>query len=119
MEVLCDDQPITIRELNGVSYAVIPNTASYFECEEWETDPWGEPFSQDYRYTPFQVKATDSESRCTQISLHLDGSKAGGKIMTQRHNSHVFKGLRQNLPLPPLCFSHLRVPPPQFRSRSV
>ena len=105
VQVLCDDKPIRIQELNGVSYAVIPNGASFFEVEEWETDPFGEPFSQPYRYTPFQVKATDTQhGRSTHIALYLDGSKAGTKIMTNREKPHIFKGQRQSPP-PPL-FAH-------------
>jgi hypothetical protein len=100
VQVLCDDKPITIKELNGVSYAVIPNGASFFESEEWETDPFGEPFSQNYRYTPFQVKATDTQyGRSTHIALYLDGSKAGTKIITSREKPHIFKGQRQK-PIP-------------------
>lgn len=56
VEILVDEQPIDVEGINGVQNAVIPFGASYFEREENEKDPWGEEYSQIYRYTPFSVR---------------------------------------------------------------
>ena len=111
MEILCDGTPVRIEMLNSVVYAVIPNGASYFEKEEWETDPFGEPFSQSYRYTPFQVKVTDLSYEGRQYPvyalLYLDGSRADTKHILDK--THIFKGFRTNEGVTQFCFSPPRV----------
>jgi hypothetical protein len=111
LEILCDGEPVRIETLNGVAYAVIPNGASYFEKEEWETDPFGEPFSQSYRYTPFQVKVTDLSHEGRQNPVHarlyLDGSRADAKHMLDK--THIFKGFRTDEGVKQFCFSPPRV----------
>ena len=111
VEILCDGTPVRIEMLNSVVYAVIPNGASYFEKEEWETDPFGEPFSQSYRYTPFQVKVTDLSYEGRQYPvyalLYLDGSRADTKHILDK--THIFKGFRTNEGVTQFCFSPPRV----------
>lgn len=59
VDILCDNQAIDVEEVNGVYYAVIPNKATWFPKQVTERDPYGEEFTQEYRYTPVILPPLD------------------------------------------------------------
>lgn len=84
VDIICDDQPLSVQTVNGVKYAVIRVGSSWFEQTEWETCPAGIRYSQDYRYTPFTVRVADVSSGETgpvNVHIYLDGKKAASKVL--------------------------------------
>jgi len=127
VEILCDDQALDIEVVNGVYYAVIPNGATWFPKMVTEKDPYGEQFTQEYRYTPFQVRvsrsATCPHAHPISANLFLDGENAGGYVVDQEYPSATFRGFNTSAGVEQFCFSPPRVgalttssnPPPQNR----